>query len=192
MIAIIDYGLGNINNVTRAIQHLGYDVILTCDDKDVQKAEAIVLPGVGHFQDAMHSIEEKSIKDMLKNIHDKPIIGICLGMQLLFQHSAEGDVSGLELVPGNIVPIQSSHPIPHLGWNELKSTHPLLQSDVYFVHSYQAEMSEYVVAYADYGTKIPGVIQYRNYIGIQFHPEKSGTYGLEILNQALKGGFIND
>ena len=76
-------------------------------------------------------------------------------MQLLFQHSAEGDISGLELVPGNIVPIQSSHPIPHLGWNELKSTHPLLQSDVYFVHSYQAEMSEYVVAYADYGTKIP-------------------------------------
>ena len=74
---------------------------------------------------------------------------------ITFQHSAEGDVSGLELVPGNIVPIQSSHPIPHLGWNELKSTHPLLQSDVYFVHSYQAEMSEYVVAYADYGTKIP-------------------------------------
>ena len=170
MIAIIDYGLGNISNITRAIQHLGYDVILTCDDKDVQKAEAIVLPGVGHFRDAMHSIEEKDIKDMLKNIHDKPIIGICLGMQLLFQHSAEGDISGLELVPGNIVPIQSSHPIP----------------------SYQAEMSEYVVAYADYGTKIPGVIQYRNYIGIQFHPEKSGTYGLEILNQALKGGFIND
>ena len=109
MIAIIDCGLGNISNITRAIQHLGYDVILTCNDKDVQKAEAIVLPGVGHFQDAMHSIEEKSIKDMLKNIHDKPVIGICLSMQLLFQHSAEGDVSGLELVPGNIVPVSYTH-----------------------------------------------------------------------------------
>ena len=108
MIAIIDYGLGNISNVTRAIQHLGYDVILTCNDKDVQKLK------LSYFRcwtfsgcDAFY--RRKSIKDMLKNIHDKPVIGICLGMQLLFQHSAEGDVSGLELVPGNIVPIQSSH-----------------------------------------------------------------------------------
>ena len=92
-------------------------------------------------------------------------------MQLLFNIAQKVTLVDWNL-SGNIVPIQSSHPIPHLGWNELKSTHPLLQSDVYFVHSYQAEMSEYVVAYADYGTKIPGVIQYRNYIGIQFHPEK--------------------
>ena len=140
----------------------------------------------------MTSIHAKRNDHSLSKFHHKPIIGICLGMQLLFQHSAEGVVDGLGFVPGNIVPIQTDYPVSHLGWNDLQSMHPLLQSDVYFVHSYQAEMSEHVVAYANYGTKVPGVIQYQNYIGIQFHPVKSGEYGLAILNQALKGGFIDD
>ena len=189
-------------SVVEALKHAGYplkkDVVVKWIDSSVvtdenvasylSDVDGILVPGGFGFRASEGKIA--AIKYAREN--NVPYFGICLGMQLLFQHSAEGDVSGLELVPGNIVPIQSSHPIPHLGWNELKSTHPLLQSDVYFVHSYQAEMSEYAVAYADYGTKIPGVIQYRNYIGIQFHPEKSGTYGLEILNQALKGGFIND
>ena len=192
MIAIIDYGLGNISNVSRAIKHLGHDVILTCDEVEIEKADAIVLPGVGHFKDAMVSIQAKGLDKILNTVCTKPIVGICLGMQLLFQHSAEGNVEGLGLIPGNIVPIKTTYPVPHLGWNQLHSLHPLLQKDVYFVHSYQAEMSDYVVAYANYGTQIPGIVQYRNYIGIQFHPEKSGEYGLAILNQALKGGFIND
>ncbi|BBD91303.1 imidazole glycerol phosphate synthase subunit HisH [Staphylococcus caprae] len=192
MIAVIDYGLGNISNVTRAIKHLGYEVVLTCEEAEMMSADAIVLPGVGHFKDAMVSIHSKGLDQILKKIDGTPIIGICLGMQLLFEHSAEGDVDGLGLVPGNIVPIQTSYPVPHLGWNQLHSQHPLLQTDVYFVHSYQAEMSEHVVAYANYGTQVPGVIQYRHYIGIQFHPEKSGEHGLAILKQALKGGFIDD
>lgn len=189
MIAIIDYGLGNISNLTRAIKFLGYEVILTCDEEEMKKADAIVLPGVGHFKDAMSSIREKELDCLLQKINNKTTIGICLGMQLLFQHSAEGDVDGLGFIPGNIIPIQTLYPVPHLGWNQLNSSHPLLQTDVYFVHSYQAEMSEFVVAYANYGIQIPSVVQYHNYIGIQFHPEKSGEHGLAILNQALKGGF---
>ena len=109
---------------------------------------------------------------------------------MLYEHSAEGDVEGLQLFPGNIIPIQTPYPVPHLGWNNLISNYTTLTQDVYFVHSYQAEMSDHVVAYADYGTLIPAIVQYKNFIGIQFHPEKSGEDGLAILNQALKGGFL--
>ncbi|MEB8123457.1 imidazole glycerol phosphate synthase subunit HisH [Staphylococcus succinus] len=192
MIAIIDYGLGNIKNVQRAVKHLGYDVILTDKQSEIEAADIIILPGVGHFKDAMQAIEQRGLKAILKNITDKPIIGICLGMQLLFEWSAEGNVDGLKFLPGNIVPIQTPYPVPHLGWNNLISDHPQLTRDVYFVHSYQAQMSEHIVAYADYGTQVPAIVQYKHYIGIQFHPEKSGAYGLTILNQALKGGFLND
>lgn len=192
MIAIVDYGLGNIKNIQRAVKRLGYDTQLTQDEHIIQQADAIILPGVGHFKDAMRAINQRQLLPVLKNIKHKPMLGICLGMQLLFEHSAEGDVDGLQLIPGQIIPIQSPYPVPHLGWNNLISNDTQLQHDVYFVHSYQAEMSNNVIAYADYGTKIPGIVQYDNYIGIQFHPEKSGEHGLAILNQALQGGFLND
>lgn len=192
MIAIIDYGLGNIKNIQRAVEHLGYEAQLTHDETIIKQADFIILPGVGHFKDAMRAINQRQLLSILKNIDDKPILGICLGMQLLFEHSAEGDVDGLQLIPGQIIPIQSPYPVPHLGWNNLISYNKQLEHDVYFVHSYQAEMSDNVIAYADYGTKIPGIVQYDKYIGIQFHPEKSGEYGLDILNQALQGGFLND
>ena len=192
MIAIIDYGLGNIKNIKRAVEHLGYAAQLTDDESIIKQADFIILPGVGHFKDAMRAINQRQLLPILKNIKDKPMLGICLGMQLLFEHSAEGDVDGLQLIPGQIIPIQSPYPVPHLGWNNLISDHKQLEHDVYFVHSYQAEMSDNVIAYADYGTKIPGIVQYDKYIGIQFHPEKSGEYGLAILNQALQGGFLND
>ncbi|MDG0822891.1 imidazole glycerol phosphate synthase subunit HisH [Staphylococcus equorum] len=190
MIAIIDYGLGNIKNVQRAVEHLGYEAILTDDQNEIEAADMIILPGVGHFKDAMQAIQTRGLATVLQSITDKPIIGICLGMQLLYDWSAEGNVEGLKLFPGNIVPIQTPYPVPHLGWNNLISNHPQLAQDVYFVHSYQAEMSEHVVAFAEYGDPIPAIVQYKHYIGIQFHPEKSGADGLAILNQALKGGFL--
>lgn len=190
MIAIIDYGLGNIKNVQRAVEHLGYETILTDDQNEIEAADMIILPGVGHFKDAMQEIQTRGLATVLQSITDKPIIGICLGMQLLYDWSAEGNVEGLKLFPGNIVPIQTPYPVPHLGWNNLISNHPQLAQDVYFVHSYQAEMSEHVVAFAEYGDPIPAIVQYKHYIGIQFHPEKSGADGLAILNQALKGGFL--
>ncbi|PHK48950.1 imidazole glycerol phosphate synthase subunit HisH [Staphylococcus edaphicus] len=192
MIAIIDYGLGNVKNVQRAVQFLGYDAILTDQYKDIVNADTIILPGVGHFKDAMRAINDRGLATIIKSITDKPVIGICLGMQLFYHWSAEGDAEGLKLIPGNIVPIQSPYPVPHLGWNNLLSKNTSLLHDVYFVHAYQAEMSEHVIAYAAYGTDIPAIVQFKNYIGIQFHPEKSGETGLKILNQALKGGFQND
>ncbi|XVL11965.1 imidazole glycerol phosphate synthase subunit HisH [Staphylococcus xylosus] len=192
MIALIDYGLGNIKNVQRAINHLGYESKLTDDPKDIEAADMIILPGVGHFKDAMQAIQSRGLVEVLQSVTNKPVIGICLGMQLLYESSAEGDVSGLKLIPGRIIPIETPYPVPHLGWNNLISNQPTLSQDVYFVHSYQAEMSKYVVAFAEYGTQVPAIVQFKNYIGIQFHPEKSGDDGLAILNQALKGGFLND
>lgn len=192
MIAIIDYGLGNIKNIQRAVEHLGYKSILTDQPSEISQADAIILPGVGHFRDAMQAISSRKLITTLQQITNIPVIGICLGMQLLYEHSAEGDVDGLMLIPGRVTPINTTYPVPHLGWNNLNSNVPTLNKDVYFVHSYQAEMSSHVVAYADYGTLIPAIVQYKNFIGIQFHPEKSGMYGLSILNQALQGGFSND
>ncbi|POA00397.1 imidazole glycerol phosphate synthase subunit HisH [Staphylococcus massiliensis CCUG 55927] len=192
MIAIIDYGVGNIQNVERAIRHLGYKTMLTHQEAEILEADCIVLPGVGHFKAAMTALEACNLVSILKGIQSKPIIGICLGMQLLYEFSEEGYVDGLGLIPGQVKHIQTLLPVPHLGWNELHSDHPNLKGDVYFIHSYQAEMNAYTVAYADYETEIPAVVQHRNAIGIQFHPEKSGEVGLNILETALKGGFVDD
>ncbi|EHJ07490.1 imidazole glycerol phosphate synthase subunit HisH [Staphylococcus simiae] len=192
MIVIVDYGLGNIGNVARAVERLGYDVAISHEASTINKAQAVILPGVGHFKDAMLAIHRLKLHEILRNVKDKPIVGICLGMQLMYEHSDEGNVDGLGLVPGNITLINTIFPVPHLGWNNLISNNDILNKDVYFVHSYQAPMTQHVVAYASYGTNIPAIIQYNNCIGIQFHPEKSGDYGLKILQQALQGGFIND
>ncbi|UXR78229.1 MULTISPECIES: imidazole glycerol phosphate synthase subunit HisH [unclassified Staphylococcus] len=188
MIVIVDYGLGNIHNVKRAVAHLGYEVVLSRDPTTIQAADQLILPGVGHFKDAMTAIRQYELDQVLQQ-YDKPIIGICLGMQLMYEEGEEGHVSGLGLLKGRITEIQTPYTVPHLGWNNLISSKTDLTQDVYFVHSYQAPMNEDVVAYAEYGTDIPGIVQNGRYIGIQFHPEKSGESGLDILAQTLKGGW---
>ena len=190
MIAIVDYGLGNIANLMNAIHFLGYETILTHDEEELRKADIIVLPGVGHFRDAMERIAARNLQGILTELKDtKPFIGICLGMQLLFEHSEEGDVDGLSFLPGEVKYIVSDLPVPHLGWNNLHSNYSGLDGDVYFIHSYKVVTDENVVATADYGQEIVAIVQKDNIIGIQFHPEKSGDYGLKILNQALQGGW---
>ncbi|HAR6268407.1 TPA: imidazole glycerol phosphate synthase subunit HisH [Staphylococcus pseudintermedius] len=191
MIVIVDYGLGNILNVQRAVQHLGYDVVVSRDPAVIERAEQLILPGVGHFKDAMQAIDRYELVPLLKR-QQKPIIGICLGMQLLYAFSDEGHVPGLGFFEGHVRAIDTPYTVPHLGWNQLKSDVPSLDKDVYYVHTYQAPMNDDVVAYTDYGTQIPGIVQRGPYIGIQFHPEKSGNYGLDILAQALKGGWQHD
>lgn len=191
MIVIVDYGLGNILNVQRAVQHLGYDVVVSRDPEVIESADQLILPGVGHFKDAMQAIDRYALAPLLKR-QQKPIIGICLGMQLLYAFSEEGHVPGLGFFEGHVRAIETPYTVPHLGWNQLKSDVPGLDKDVYYVHTYQAPMNDDVVAYTDYGTPIPGIVQRGQYIGIQFHPEKSGDYGLEILAQALKGGWQHD
>lgn len=191
MIAIVDYGLGNIANVMNALHFLGYEVEVTKDTGKLRAASHIILPGVGHFRDAMEAIERQGLVPILKELREThPMIGICLGMQLLFEHSEEGDARGLSFLPGKVELIRSELPVPHLGWNTLVSDYPLLTEDVYFIHSYKVVTEENVVATADYGQEIVAIVQKDSLIGIQFHPEKSGEAGLAILDQALKGGFL--
>lgn len=188
MIVIVDYGLGNIHNVKRAVEFLGYDVVLSRDPETIQAADQLILPGVGHFKDAMTAIRHYQLDTLLQQCK-QPMIGICLGMQLMYEGSEEGHVAGLGLLKGHITEIQTPYTVPHLGWNNLIANYTELKHDVYFVHSYQAPMNDDVIAYAEYGTDIPGIVQNGRYIGIQFHPEKSGQIGLDILAQALKGGW---
>lgn len=193
MIAIIDYGLGNIKNIKRALTKLGYDSILTRDESTILNSTHVILPGVGHFKDAMKQLKLIGLDKIIYKIKDThSIVGICLGMQLLFDYSEEGATKGLGLIKGNIIHINTNYPVPHLGWNTLKSRHHLLTKDVYFIHSFHVTTTAPIIATADYGIPITAIVQQKNIIGIQFHPEKSGDYGLEILNQALKEGFLND
>lgn len=190
MIALVDYGLGNIANLTNALEFLGYDVLLTHEPKELEKADQIILPGVGHFKDAMNRLNELNLVPVLKKLKaEKPFIGICLGMQLMFEESEEGNVSGLGFLPGEVKRITGSLPVPHLGWNRLQSEDPVLDEDVYFIHSFKVHTNQNVVATASYENEVVAIVQKDNVIGIQFHPEKSGDKGLKILNQALKGGF---
>ncbi len=191
MIGIVDYSLGNIQNIKNALEKLGQDFILSSRKEDLMECDAIILPGVGHFGEAMNTIEALGIKeDLIELAETKRMVGICLGMQLLFEYSEEGDAAGLGLLQGRIRKIDTDHTIPHLGWNTLNSGYDALdQRDVYFIHSFMVTRSPHIIATADYGVDVPAVAQYENVIGIQFHPEKSGDAGLEILRKAIKGGF---
>uniref|UniRef100_UPI00352B7A41 imidazole glycerol phosphate synthase subunit HisH n=1 Tax=Aerococcus urinaeequi TaxID=51665 RepID=UPI00352B7A41 len=189
-IAIVDYGLGNIANLTNALEFLGHEVTITNNKEELKKAEKIILPGVGHFKDAMNKINELGLKETLSELkEEKTFVGICLGMQLLFEHSEEGNVDGLGYLPGEVKKITGDVTVPHLGWNKLKSTVPSLSDDVYFIHSFKVHTDENVVATAEYDEDVVAIVQKDSLIGIQFHPEKSGDKGLQILDQALKGGF---
>ncbi|EXJ22937.1 Imidazole glycerol phosphate synthase amidotransferase subunit [Alkalibacterium sp. AK22] len=190
MIAIVDYGLGNIANLTNALNYLGYTVNVTNNIDELEAADQIILPGVGHFKDAMARLDDLDlVPELIRLKETKPFIGICLGMQLLFESSEEGDVKGLDFLPGVVKKMTCQLPVPHLGWNKLNADLPSLDEDVYFIHSYKVHTEENVVATAEYEDKVVAIVQKDNIIGIQFHPEKSGDKGLQILNQALKGGF---
>lgn len=195
MIAIVDYGLGNIANLLNAVRFLGYEVEITKDVDRLRTADTILLPGVGHFKDAMKQIKTNDLLAVLDELQaEKPFIGICLGMQLLFESSEEGNIKGLGYLPGHVRLIKGNVPVPHLGWNTLDAANKTLATqDVYFIHSYRVETTENIIAVASYGDiPVTAIVQKNNLIGIQFHPEKSGEIGLKILDQALKGGFLND
>ena len=196
MIAIIDYGVGNLFSLKSSLSALGAEVIVTGEQSIIEKAEKIILPGVGAFGDAIDKLRktglDKVIIDEVKN--GKELLGICLGMQLLFQKSYEyGEHEGLGLINGNIKPIAEVIPkdlkIPHIGWNSLKLTKPeskifkyLKDGDfVYFVHSFYGADCDSVIATANYGADLTAAVSKGNVYGCQFHPEKSGEVGLKIL-----------
>lgn len=193
MIAIIDYGAGNLFSVQNALNYLGLENKITASADDLRKADRLILPGVGAFPDAMRMLGETGLIEVIKQeVTRKPLLGICLGMQMLFDKSFEfGETDGLGLIKGtvNLMKPEGSLPVPHIGWNSLEFNEPcpLLGrcgngEYVYFVHSFAAECdSSNVAAYCDYGMKVPALVFNGNVYGAQFHPEKSGETGLNIL-----------
>ena len=195
MIAIMDYGMGNLRSVEKAFEYLGFDALITDDPKKVEEADHVVLPGVGAFSDAMERLREKGLDHAVLRVVavGKPFLGICLGMQILFEASEEGGLhSGLGILPGHVTRLpECGFKIPHMGWNTLniaKDTALLRGGEhpyAYFVHSYHvAEISpEWTSATTEYGTEFTVAVEKDNIMGMQFHPEKSGTHGLEILRR---------
>lgn len=195
MIAIVDYGMGNVASVTTAFQKLGYEIEITDSVERLKKASHIILPGVGSFKAAVEEIETRGLMQPLRELaKEKPFIGICLGMQLLFEKGYEnGLTEGLRLIPGTVERIETSFILPHIGWNQLQIENQneafakLQDKHVYFVHSYQATTQQkYLVATTNYGARVPAMVRDRNVFGIQFHPEKSGEVGVELLKIVMK------
>ncbi len=198
MIAIIDYGAGNIRSIEKALEHVGASVQITDEPDTVNKAQAIVLPGVGSGGAAMSRMTERGLDDAIRKAtqQGKPFLGICLGMQLLADHHAEGEVDGLSLFPGEVRRIPHGPKIPHMGWNQVKPQHTALDifdnippdAYFYFAHSYYVEPqdSQGVAAVTDYGSPFCSVIVTERVWGTQFHPEKSGSVGLQLLQNFLK------
>lgn len=193
MTAIIDYGAGNLFSVKNALDFLGIENKITKDPDDLRSADRLILPGVGAFPDAMRMLNESGLVEVIKQeVQKKPLLGICLGMQMLFEKGYEfGETDGLGLIPGSVKLMhpEGELPVPHIGWNSLEFNEPCKLLDkcgngeyVYFVHSFAAECdSKNVAAYCDYGMKIPALVFEGNVYGAQFHPEKSGDTGLNIL-----------
>lgn len=196
MIRIIDYGVGNLFSLKSSLRAIGIDADYTGNPAEIRKADKLILPGVGAFRDAREALRSTGLDRVVQEEagKGKPLMGICLGMQMLFNRSYEyGEYEGLGLIPGEIVPMEGrvpkDLPIPHIGWNELmlKQPSPLMKNTangdyVYFVHSYYAETpAEYVIATTDYGVEMTAAVQKDNVYGCQFHPEKSSEVGLSIL-----------
>ena len=203
MVAIVDYGVGNLFSLQSSFAAIGAEAVVTSDTEVLQAADRIILPGVGAFQDAAEKLRRSGLDTVLKRLaaEGKPLMGICLGMQLLFEKSYEyGCHEGLGLLKGAVRPIKDVIPadykIPHIGWNPLifKKPSPLFaniqEGDcVYFVHSfYAADCEDAVIATAEYGAELTAAVACGNVMGCQFHPEKSGAVGLNILKAFVEMG----
>ena len=201
MVAIIDYGVGNLFSLKSSFGAIGAEVVVTSDPEVLKKADRLLLPGVGAFGDAINKLNESGLKEVVisEAKGGKPIIGICLGMQLLFGKSFEyGEYEGLGLIDGNIKPIADvinpDLKVPHIGWNALDicKSSPIFKyinsgDCVYFVHSfYAADCSDSVIATAEYSVPLTAAVAKGNVFGCQFHPEKSGEVGLNILRAFLE------
>ena len=199
MTAIVDYGVGNLFSLTSSLRSLGLETEVTGDAARLRAADRIILPGVGAFGDAAQALRASGLDKAVcrEAARGKPLLGICLGMQLLFDYSTEyGRHAGLGLVPGSVQPIRpiipQSYKVPHIGWNALlfpkdRPASPLFRyiregDCVYFVHSYAgADCTEHTIATAEYGLELTAAVARGNVYGVQFHPEKSGQVGLNIL-----------
>lgn len=203
MIAIIDYGVGNLFSLKSSLSMIGAEAVVTGDPQVIQEADRLLLPGVGAFEDARRKLAQNGLDTLLceEAERGKPVMGICLGMQMLFDRSFEyGEHRGLGLIHGDVVPMADKLPaglkVPHIGWNALdvkRADHPLMKrvkpgDCVYFVHSYYASgCDEAVIATSEYGIDLTAAVAKGNVMGCQFHPEKSGEVGLNILRAFCEG-----
>jgi imidazole glycerol-phosphate synthase subunit HisH len=192
MIAIIDYGAGNLRSIQRAIEAGGAEVENTADPATVRSAERVVLPGVGHAGAAMERLAASGMDEAIRDVAARgtPLLGICLGMQLLFDYQEEGDTHGLNLLGGEVYSLPRGRKVPHMGWNkvDVNPAAPLGPSGYfYFVHSFivKPERASDVAATTDYGLTFPSVVIRNNIWGTQFHPEKSGEDGLALVRSWL-------
>ena len=205
MIAIVDYGVGNLYSLTCSLKHIGAEAVVTREEAVLRAADKVILPGVGAFGDAADKLRSVGVDRLLLSLaaEGKPILGVCVGMQLLFDKSLEyGEHAGLGLIRGVIRPLGEAflrkEKVPHMGWNSLQiedQSEPLLSgidtgAFVYYVHSYYASDCEIAVkAWSEYGgVRVPGIVRTGNVCGTQFHPEKSGDIGLHILANFVKEG----
>lgn len=188
MISIVDYGVGNLQNICNALDFIQKKSKIICNPKDLTKAEKIILPGVGSFAHCMQKIKEYNYLNALQEVIAKkiPLLGICVGMQVLFEKSTEqGTHQGLGILAGEIQKIQTKYKVPHVGWNKVFFPKEKTQEWFYFVHSYHSIPQEenIIIGYCNYGIPIVSVIQKENIWGVQFHPEKSQKAGLKFLQQ---------
>ena len=196
-IAIIDYGAGNLRSVAKAFEKLGFPPRVTTDPQEVAAADAVVLPGVGAAGDSMSNLAARGMTDVVKEAitKDKPFFGVCLGLQLLFETSDEGGVDCLSALPGRVRHLPSGVKVPHIGWNQVRLTrpHPLFQGIqgeqyFYFVHSFYADPAkpELVAGVTDYAIPFCSFAAKGNLVATQFHPEKSGTLGLQLYDNFVR------
>jgi len=194
-VAIFDYGAGNIFSLKNSLEKIGatVDVITTFDDPNTYSG--LLLPGVGNFDPAMNSIRSFSKTQFQEFVGNMPVLGICLGMEMFFEKSEEGKEQGLNVIDGEVIILPPYMKVPHMGWNnlEIKKSGKILEgvkdgSWAYFVHSYRVKpnSNDVITAESDYGIKVPAVIEYENFFGTQFHPEKSSTVGKIMLENFLK------
>lgn len=193
MIAVIDVTGNNLTSLVNAIEHLGFDCVLTHSHEQIINASHIILPGVGAAPIAMQALHDHHLVTLIQQLQ-QPLLGICLGMQLLFEHSEEGNVDGLGMIKGHVqqIPSMAGSPVPHMGWNRLHWYHdsPLQTGlgdadHVYFVHGYAVKLGEYTVASCQYTMEMSAIVQKNNIYGMQFHPEKSAKTGLKLLKNFL-------
>ena len=192
MIAVLDYGIGNLGSVLKAFRHVGAEAALVESPSAARDADALVVPGDGAFGAAMDEIERRGFGDLLRDAaaDGRPVLGICIGMQILFEESSEhGRHRGLGLLPGQVTRIETTLPVPHMGWNRLRQArpHPLFAgvadgAHVYFVHSYKCDADPSVLlATTEYDGEVAAIVGRGSVLGVQFHPEKSQAVGLELI-----------
>ena len=189
MIAIIEGCGSNIASVQLALERLGYASILTHDKVEISQASHVILPGVGHARRAMETLKSLDLINCIKTLK-QPVLGICLGMQLLYENMEEGNVDGLGIIPGKVERLSCDDRLiyPHMGWNTVVSEH--YSEYAYFVHTYAAPVNQYTVAQTVYGRPFTAIVAKDNYVGMQFHPEISGAFGEKWLADFLNSRLI--